>query len=148
MSVPARSYADLASILLDGIGDQRPDETAVRASQRIAATRGWAVGQAVAGRRGRQRQDLEQCIATVRDALSEAGYEPCAGEGNALRLRNCPFHPLAADHPELVCAINGAFLTGLLEGAEAESLDVIALTPMDQCCAEIRPRVRDNGAHD
>ena len=33
-----------------------------------------------------------------------------------LRLRNCPFHVLAEEHPLLVCSMNLALCRGLLEG--------------------------------
>lgn len=33
-----------------------------------------------------------------------------------VRMRNCPFRPMTAKTPELVCSVNQAFLAGCLEG--------------------------------
>jgi predicted ArsR family transcriptional regulator len=46
-----------------------------------------------------------------------------------VELHNCPFHPLAAQAPELVCGINHAFLAGMLAGLGADVID-----------AQLRPR--------
>jgi predicted ArsR family transcriptional regulator len=148
VSVPPRAYADLASILLDAINEQRRDESVAASSQRVATARGEALGRLVSKRRRRRSQGLQGRLATVRAALTEAGYEPYDAPDLALRLRNCPFHPLAQGHPDFVCAVNGAFLAGLLEGAQADQFDVVAQTPQGHCCAEIRARVGDNDAHD
>lgn len=147
-SVPARNFADLASILLDGIGAQRRDETTLAASMRIATSRGESIGRSVGRRRNTAPDGPNEAVARVRVALGDVGYEPYDAPDGALGLRNCPFHPLAVDHRDFVCAINGAFLSGLLAGARAEGLAVVPRVPRTQCCAEIRPRVRDNGAHE
>ena len=55
-----------------------------------------------------------------------------------LRLRNCPFQPVAADAPELVCHMNHRFLTGFLAGLGTESV-AAELVPRDgECCVELR----------
>jgi predicted ArsR family transcriptional regulator len=51
----------------------------------------------------------------VLDVFEERGYEPRV-EGAGIRLRNCPFHLLAKEHPVLVCSMNLALCQGLLEG--------------------------------
>ena len=74
----------------------------------------------------------------LRRALAERGYEPFEGEHGDLRLRNCPFHRLAAEHRDLVCGMNEAFLEGLLEGLERGDL-VASLEPQPgRCCVSIR----------
>lgn len=149
VSVPARTYADLASILLQAVDEQRGDEQMSNACRRVAARRG-----SEAGRSGTKGPAADR----VRAALASAGYEPYDGPDRSLRLRNCPFHPLAAQHTEFVCGVNGAFLSGVLDGARASGMEVVALEPAGRCCAEIRRRsqpaagaskvVRDNDAHD
>ncbi|MFI6764984.1 helix-turn-helix transcriptional regulator [Streptomyces sp. NPDC050355] len=49
------------------------------------------------------------------EVLRARGYQPF-WDGETLRLRNCPFHALAADFPALVCGMN----LGLLEGLAPE----------------------------
>ena len=48
------------------------------------------------------------------EARSAVRLRARPGNPDPLRLRNCPFHPLAAKAPDLVCGINHAFLSGLL----------------------------------
>lgn len=133
VSVPPRTYADLATILLEAVDEQRSDEQMRDACRRVAARRGAEAGRIVARGPASER---------VRGALDTAGYEPYDGPNDSLRLRNCPFHPLAELHTEFVCGVNGAFLTGVLDGARASGLEVVPLKPAGQCCAEIRRRSR------
>jgi predicted ArsR family transcriptional regulator len=57
-----------------------------------------------------------------------------------VRLRNCPFHQLAAQAPEFVCGLNRAYLGGVVEGLGAEGRLVAELAPAEgECCVEIRP---------
>jgi predicted ArsR family transcriptional regulator len=42
-----------------------------------------------------------------------------------LRLRNCPFAPLAGETPQLVCGINHAFLTGFIDSLQASALTAV-----------------------
>jgi predicted ArsR family transcriptional regulator len=159
VSIPPRAYADLASILVQAVADQAQGETASEAGCRVAALRGRAAGaDAVRGVRG--RLGVERAFAVTCDALSAEGYAPYETPGaaasrrrphdRAIRLRNCPFHLLADQAPELVCRINGAFLSGLLDGLRAEPLTVHPTPPDGECCAEIRARtaVGNNGGHD
>ena len=72
--------------------------------------------------------------------LEDRGYEPFAGDG-AVRLRNCPFHSLAAEHPELVCGMNLALIRGLVRGIGTEVGVEARLEPApDLCCVALRDR--------
>ena len=53
-------------------------------------------------------------------------------------LRNCPFHPLAAEARELICGINHAFLTGFLDGLGAASATAVLSPAPGHCCVELR----------
>lgn len=55
-----------------------------------------------------------------------------------MRLRNCPFHPLAARSPDLVCGINHAFLAGFLAGLGAAAIHAVLSLAAGECCAELR----------
>jgi predicted ArsR family transcriptional regulator len=54
-------------------------------------------------------------------------------------LRNCPFHPLAARAPELVCGINHAYIAGVLEGMKANRVRADLTPRAGECCVEVRP---------
>ncbi|MFC7642834.1 hypothetical protein ACFQX6_19300 [Streptosporangium lutulentum] len=94
--MPARDYRTLALALAETVeligGDERAEEAARRAGGRLAS----------------KGEDLGE-------VLRRRGYEPYE-EGSRVRLRNCPFHVLAEEHPLLVCSMNLEFCRGLLEG--------------------------------
>lgn len=71
-------------------------------------------------------------------ALAARGYEPRRDPDGTLRLDNCPFHTLAATHPQLVCGLNHAFVQGLLQGAGIDD-QTAELDPCGSgCCVAIR----------
>jgi predicted ArsR family transcriptional regulator len=129
VTVPARDYEFAAGLLADAAEADRSGQVAETARE-AARARGRELGQ---GRRGDRGQAL-------RKALAERGYEPYEDEQGDIRLRNCPFHRLAARHRDLVCGMNQAFLEGLVEGLEGSDL-VAGLEPQPgRCCVAIRPR--------
>jgi predicted ArsR family transcriptional regulator len=76
----------------------------------------------------------------VVEALAERGYEPFEDEQGDIRLRNCPFSRLAADHRDLVCGMNHALLEGLLDGADRTDLVAALEARPGCCCVAIRNR--------
>jgi predicted ArsR family transcriptional regulator len=74
------------------------------------------------------------------DVLRDQGYVPDVEGDGTIRLRNCPFHALVAEHRGLTCATNLALLGGVTSalpdaGVSAEPVDV----PGD-CCVALVPR--------
>ena len=56
-----------------------------------------------------------------------------------MRLRTCPFHPMAGVAPALVCGLNRAYLSGLVEGLDAGDRVAVELDPRPgECCVELR----------
>jgi len=123
VTVPERRYELIAQILADAV-DTDPGHV------RDAAL-------AEAGRRGRdlgtrhRRQDLT-------GVLADLGFEPERAPGRLL-LANCPFHDLARRHTALVCGLNHAFLTGLVDGLGAHGVARLAPRP-GRCCVELADR--------
>jgi predicted ArsR family transcriptional regulator len=68
----------------------------------------------------------------------EYGFEPERRAPTEVRLLNCPFHPLAARSPELVCSINHAFFDGFLVGLRASGIDAVLDPHPGRCCVELR----------
>ncbi|MFH9084081.1 hypothetical protein [Streptomyces sp. NPDC017673] len=71
--------------------------------------------------------------------LDQYGYEPVRDTPTRLRLRNCPFHPLAAKAPELVCGMNQAFLSGCLRGLEVNGVQAVLAPEPGECCVRLGP---------
>jgi hypothetical protein len=70
--------------------------------------------------------------------LAYRGFEPERATSALLLLRNCPFHPLAAKAPDLVCGINHRFVGGYLDGLGAADAAAAVLQPeADTCCVRL-----------
>jgi predicted ArsR family transcriptional regulator len=59
-------------------------------------------------------------------------------------MRRCPFHSLAEQHPEVVCAVHRGLISGALDELgsrlEVDGLDVFV--EPDLCIAHLRARQR------
>jgi predicted ArsR family transcriptional regulator len=78
-------------------------------SSAIRAGRGWARG-LLAERSG--SVDRRSGLLEVLDRL---GFDP-APEGDAVRLRGCPFRDAARRHPQVVCSVHLGLVQQLLDG--------------------------------
>ena len=134
VSIPGRQYQLLADLLLETVLNGSDDETGPDAAARTARERGLALGAAQPADAGARRGSaaLPLCGAM----LEEHGYEPVAGEAE-VRLRNCPFHPLAAKAPDLVCGMNQAFLAGYLEGLQVADVQAVLDPTPGECCVRL-----------
>jgi hypothetical protein len=72
------------------------------------------VGSTVAAVARQARQDSVSGTGVV-DALCRCGYEPAQRADGDIELRNCPFHQLARQYPELVCSLNLQLIQSMLE---------------------------------
>src|SRR5215472_6411149 len=138
VSIPARQHDELASTLIDAVLTQAPGETARQAAQRVARQRGQTLGATARGQVRPGRLGAERALALAGTALQRWGFEPDRAAPGRLRLRNCPFHPLAARAPELVCGMNHAFLAGFLGGLEAFTVRAVLAPKAGECCVELR----------
>lgn len=127
VTVPERRYELIAEILADAIAEDPAH--ADDAARRHAHRRGRELAHQLAGH-------------TVREVLAELGFEPDAGEC-PVSLHNCPFHVLAARQTALVCGLNQAFLTGLLDGLGSTGLHAHLAPRVGYCCVELRPTDTD-----
>jgi predicted ArsR family transcriptional regulator len=118
VSLPARDYAALAELLAGAI-EAHPSGAAQAALDRAAATLGAELGAEAAGWTAPDA-DPAQLLAAIRRALAARGYEPDEEAGGAIRLRNCPFDRIAAQHRELVCGANHAMLQALVDQVDTD----------------------------
>lgn len=138
--VPPRQPQLLAEVLVEAVLTERADERAAQAVLRVARERGVTVGADERVRLRPGRVGAERAMTLVSTVLERHGFEPCRAAGG-VRLRNCPFHPLAAAAPELVCGLNQAFVSGVLDGLHADSaVDAVLAPRADACCVELHPR--------
>jgi predicted ArsR family transcriptional regulator len=134
LSVPERHY-DLAALLLaQAVEDANAGSVPVfEALRAVARKYGRSIGAQLYPSNKRSRHRLAERLTGL---LAELGYEPRL-ERNAITLRNCPFHALAEEHRDLICAMNHELMRGV---AEAAGLDVSAarLDPAPgRCCVSL-----------
>jgi predicted ArsR family transcriptional regulator len=85
------------------------------------------------------RLGAERAVTLLHTWLAEHGFEPFRATPDCIRLRNCPFHPLAAQAPDLVCGLNRAYLAGVLTGLRADSVTAELAPKAGECCVQLRP---------
>ena len=127
VSLPPRNYSLLAQLLASA-ADSADASGAFRAALAEAAEHeGHALG-------------AESTDVTA--ALATAGYEPMTADDGDIVLRNCPFHSVVQQHPELVCTLNESFVRGTLEGA-GEDPGRAELSPCTgRCCVLVHAEAR------
>lgn len=122
VSVPPRNYRLLAKLLVEAVST---DDSGV-------------VGPAVA-KAAHEAGRASVADGTVISALCECGYEPVQTTAGDIELRNCPFHELMRQHPDLVCNLNLEFIRGMLEAA-GDQPERAELCPAEgRCCVVVHP---------
>jgi predicted ArsR family transcriptional regulator len=132
VSVPPREYELAARLLVRAVGSDRSGRS--RAALGDAARELGA--QLGSSRRagGAPGEDAGQAMEAV---LHEHGFEPCHDGDGIVRLRNCPFHQLAAQDPGIVCGMSLALIEGLVEGLGASGLRPLLDPQPGRCCVAI-----------
>jgi predicted ArsR family transcriptional regulator len=144
LTIPDRRPLLLAELLLDAVCTAAPGESARDAALRAAGQKGRQIGAAARPRRGRARAKAADPLTAAGATLAAHGYEPARVSADAVRLRNCPFKPLAEQATDLVCAINHSLVEGLLAGIRAEGLQAQLDPGNASCCVVIRATGNDS----
>lgn len=137
ISIPPRQPDLLADILLDAVLAE--GEGARTAALRVARERGRSLGATEREQARPGRLGAERALTMAATALERTGFEPDRRSPTCVRLRTCPFHPLAAKAPEMVCGINHAFVSGLLDGLDTTTVHAVLAPETGECCVELRP---------
>ncbi|MBI2409340.1 MAG: transcriptional regulator [Gemmatimonadetes bacterium] len=133
VSIPARQYELAAQLLAEAL--LRPG--AATALPEVAREFGAALGAERARPSDPPAAGAGRAAMTV---LRNCGYEPYRTDDGAIRMRNCPFHALAARHRDMVCSMNEALLTGLVAGMGLEGFRAELDPRPGECCVTLRPR--------
>jgi predicted ArsR family transcriptional regulator len=134
LTIPERRHDLLARLLLDGVLENTPGQSPALSAIEAAGAHGRSLGRDERERTRPGRLGPERAMTACEHILETHGYEPEREALTRIRLRNCPFHPLAAEHPGLVCALNQAFLAGCLDGLDATGLEAQLAPHPGQCC--------------
>jgi predicted ArsR family transcriptional regulator len=136
VSLPHRRYDLAAEVLADAIErslDGTPMDDAITAAAEAAAE--LAVETTPDRSRNRRAGELHR----VAGALAPFGYEPKVDE--ELVLANCPFDRLAADHRELVCGMNLAFVCSVADRLGCSGVRAEQVPGDEGCCVRVVPAV-------
>jgi predicted ArsR family transcriptional regulator len=140
VSVPPREY-ELAAHLLAIAVEADPDGVSRPALLAAARQFGNSIGRRgsdlARGGPARDGGTDSDAGAAAQVTLREHGYEPWQDECGTIRLHNCPFHQLAAQHTSLVCGMNLALITGLAEGLGGAELHPVLDPRPGICCVAI-----------
>jgi predicted ArsR family transcriptional regulator len=137
-SYPPRQYGQAAAMLAAAL--ERLGADGLASAAETARASGRSIGEAArAETRGHDSPAAAATDDGRADALVEllrrASFEPTLSpDRGTIRLRNCPYHALAAEHRDLTCGMNLAWAEGVLRGL-GETAFVAELAPsVDACC--------------
>jgi predicted ArsR family transcriptional regulator len=131
VEIPQTRYA-LAASMMATVLSAAGSRAGAESLQDVAASVGENIGGEIR-RRARTKVARQKA---VQRKLTQLGYEPQMQESGEWRMRNCIFSELSMSHRELVCPMNAAFVTGLLDGAHL-SLHVERRTERPGCCVRL-----------
>jgi predicted ArsR family transcriptional regulator len=134
-TLPPRTYETAAHLLAETVERAGADLELQAAARRAGTEAGRRIAAEAAASPG-PAADVEQVLAA-------RGYEPYS-DGDALRLRNCPFTSLSAEFPVLVCAMNLYLVEGLLDGLGQDPGRAVLDPAPDRCCVTVRSKANQN----
>jgi predicted ArsR family transcriptional regulator len=137
VSIPERRYDVVGSMLVDAVRTGTPGQSPLEHAAATARQAGEHMGEEVRRARRLGRPGPERTLAAAEGVLEEQGFEPHR-QGGELRLRNCPYHALSRHAPEVVCALNHAFIEGMVRGFGNDRIEVSLLPTPGQCCVVLR----------
>jgi predicted ArsR family transcriptional regulator len=141
--IPPRQHELLADFLLEAVLTEGDGEDARHAAARVAGQRGREIGARERRDRRPGRLGGKRSLTLAEGVLARLGFEPARESSTCVRLRNCPFHPLATKAPELVCGMNEAFLTGLLTSFGTPSVRAVLAPTPGECCVQLTTALAD-----
>lgn len=133
-SVPERRYDLLAGVLLDGVGEHQPGESAQDSASRVAHRRGRELGQLSLV--GTVPRSTPARLARLEKLLASLGYVP-RREAKTLTVRNCPFDKFRPQNTPHVCQVNLALAQGYVDGLGLSDRVAVELRPRPESCCVV-----------
>lgn len=137
LSIPDRNYVLAGRLLAQAVALE--DDSSPSASE-IANGLAQDAGAEIGDRHRREfrlrRPGSARALAATCEVLEREGFEPRLQSGE-IALRNCPFHDLARDAPEVVCGMNQGFITGIVRGLGNQDLQVLLDPQPGYCCVRV-----------
>jgi predicted ArsR family transcriptional regulator len=133
VTVPVRDYELAARLLARAVSADA--STAARAELwRVARELGVDLGRCPRSPDSRAGGSSDETL----NVLAHHGFEPWAADDGTISLANCPFHKLADQYQDVVCAMTLALIDGMLEGVSAKDAEAALEPHPGRCCVVIR----------
>lgn len=102
-----------------------------------------AVGREEGARRAQPYGAAPSTLEAVVSDLDRLGFDPVVSDGDGdaavVAFANCPFGPLAEEHPDLVCSLHRGLLAGFVAGmGDAELIEFCSVADRTPCQATLR----------
>jgi predicted ArsR family transcriptional regulator len=133
---PPRTYEAAAQLLAEAVEQAGADPELQAVARRAGADAGRRITAEAEAEAEAEAPAGTAPAPAIERVLAARGYEPYR-DGDALRLRNCPFANLSAEFPVLVCAMNLCLVEGLLEGMGEAPERAVMDPASDRCCVAI-----------
>lgn len=131
-SVPDRRYDLLAGVLLGGVAEHQPGESAQDSAVRVAHRRGKELAQQLS--HSRAARSAAARLGRLETLLASLGYVP-RRQDKTITVRNCPFDKFRPENTPQVCQVNLALAQGYLDGLDLSERVSVELRPCpDNCC--------------
>lgn len=129
VSIPPREYELAARLLAQAVNDDL--------SGAARATLGHAAHQ-LGVDLGRSSRGVGEEPGGAHAALAHHGFEPVRDADGNVSLANCPFHKLVGQYPDVVCGMNLALISGLIDGLGLDGLRPVLEPGTGRCCVVIK----------
>ena len=136
VSIPARRHNLLAELLVQAVATVR---SARDEAVRVARAYGERLGAERRRRIRAGRVGADRALTLVAGVLEENDFEPVRLDPARVRLRSCPFHPVAECDRALVCGMNHALVAGVVDGMRMPAVEAVLDPDGGECCIEVRP---------
>jgi predicted ArsR family transcriptional regulator len=136
VSVPSRRYDLAGQVLADAVERALDGTPMAQAVTEAADNAARIVVEATP-------QVTEGELSRIGEVLDHYGYEPRL-EDDRLRLANCPYDRLAADHRALVCPMNREFVAGVARHLGCAGVSAASVEPGTGCCVRVEPADRSS----
>ncbi len=133
VEIPQTRYGLAASMMATALSAHGPGADGAGSLEDVATAFGESLGSEIR----RQARTKGARLEAVQRKLGQLGYEPRVQESGEWTMRNCIFAELSTSHRELVCPMNAALMTGLLDGARLPSLRVERRKAPPGCCVRL-----------
>jgi predicted ArsR family transcriptional regulator len=135
VTLPPREYELAARLLAEAVASDRGG--GAMAGLRAAARAMGAQLAAAAGSRSGEARSAQSAWTALRSALEDHQFEPYDDGAGRITLRNCPFHQLVRQNPDVVCGMNLALIEGLAAGLRADELRPVLAPGSGRCCVVV-----------